>query len=263
MSIEVFAQAFRDKVERKGPVLGTLSFLVFVLRYPLKAARRASRRAAMRLPTRRQRFEAIYGKRLWKSSESASGKGSELDRTKNLRARLPELIEKYRITSVVDAPCGDFNWMRHVLEKVDVTYVGLDIVEDLIKDNNEKYRTDRIEFGTADVCEDKIPDCDLLIVRDCIIHLSYRDIDAFLKNIATVDFKYLLISTAVGSSDLENRDITTGDTRVLNLFKPPFDFKEEDVLEFIMDVKKSTSRVNCEILVRKSDVPAGLVTTSV
>lgn len=260
---DVFKRTFRDKIDRKGAVLGTLSFLAFVLRYPLRSGHRASRRAMMSLPTRRQRFEEIYGKRLWKSTESASGRGSELDRTTNLRTKLPELIEKYQIKSIVDAPCGDFNWMQHVVDKVDVNYVGLDIVEDLIKDNNDKYRSDRIEFGRADVCEDRLPDCDLLIVRDCIIHLSYQDIDAFLKNIKDVDYKYLLISSYVGSSDLENKDITTGDVRVLNLFKPPFDFKEEDVLEFIVDVRKTTARVNSEILLRKSDVPVALFDRSV
>ncbi|UYV37714.1 methyltransferase domain-containing protein [Rhodobacteraceae bacterium D3-12] len=217
----------------------------------------------MNLPTRRQRFEEIYGKRLWKSTESASGRGSELDRTTNLRTKLPELIEKYDIKSIVDAPCGDFNWMRLVLEKVNVTYTGLDIVDDLIKDNNEKYRSDKVDFGRADICEDKLPACDLLIVRDCLIHLSYRDIDAFLKNIQDVDYKYLLVSSYVGDSEIENKDITTGDVRVVNLFKHPFNFDRDKVLDVILDVRKSTARVNSEILLRKSDVPVGVAETAV
>jgi hypothetical protein len=45
---------------------------------------------------------------------------------------MPPLIEKFSIKSMFDAPCGDFNWMKLVLDKVKVDYVGADIVKPLI-----------------------------------------------------------------------------------------------------------------------------------
>ena len=260
-SLENFGRIFRDKIDRKGLIFGVLSFVAFVITFPLNSQRRAARKSILDLPSRGERFTAIHDQKIGRSEESISGSGSELHRTVNLRKELPSLICKYDIKSIVDAPCGDFNWMQHVIEKVDVHYVGMDIVKSLAEKNNEKYGNDRISFGVADICEDTLPDCDLLIVRDCIIHLSYRDIDAFFKNIQKVKFKYLLISSYTGSSSLENVDINTSETRVLNFFKPPFNIKPDNVLETITDIRSETGRENSEILLSKANVPTGILKT--
>lgn len=260
-SSDKFRRIFRDKIDRKGLIFGVLSFVAFVITFPLKTKRRAARKAILNLPSRAERFTAIHDQKIWRSKESISGSGSELHRTVNLRKELPSLINKYKIKSIVDAPCGDFNWMQDVIEKVDVQYVGLDIVNSLAEKNNEKFGNHSISFGVADICDDTLPDCDLLIVRDCIIHLSYSDIDAFFKNIQKVKFKYLLISSYTGSSSLENVDINTSETRVLNLFNPPFNVKRDDVLETITDIRSKTGRENSEILLRKANVPKGILET--
>ena len=261
-SSDKFRRIFRDKIDRKGLIFGVLSFVAFVITFPLKTKRRAARKAILNLPSRAERFTAIHDQKIWRSQESVSGSGSELHRTVNLRKELPALIGKYDIKSIVDAPCGDFNWMQDVIEKVDVSYVGLDIVKSLADKNNAKFGNHRISFGVADICEDTLPDCDLLIVRDCIIHLSYSDIDAFFKNIQKVKFKYLLISSYTGSSPLENVDINTSETRVLNLFRSPFNIRRENVLETITDIRSETRRENSEILLHKANVPTGISMTN-
>ena len=43
-----------------------------------------------------------------------------------------------KITSVLDIPCGDFNWMQKV-DLSNIEYIGADIVEELIKKNIEIY----------------------------------------------------------------------------------------------------------------------------
>ena len=67
------------------------------------------------------------------TTESASGAGSTLDYTANIRQQLPQLFKDFSITSIYDAPCGDFNWMRFVIKQSDITYYGADIVPAMIE----------------------------------------------------------------------------------------------------------------------------------
>ena len=40
---------------------------------------------------------------------------------------------------MLDIPCGDFYWMKEVDLK-DIEYIGADIVDELIKKNNDKFK---------------------------------------------------------------------------------------------------------------------------
>ena len=73
------------------------------------------------------RFTLIYERNAWGSKESASGSGSTLVMTESIRTSLPIIFNKYGIESMLDVPCGDFNWMSKV-DIQDVIYVGGDIV---------------------------------------------------------------------------------------------------------------------------------------
>src|SRR5690606_267167 len=50
----------------------------------------------------------------WKSSESLSGDGSELSVTITLRKGLEKVLEEFKVETMLDIPCGDFNWMKMV-----------------------------------------------------------------------------------------------------------------------------------------------------
>ncbi len=65
-------------------------------------------------PQAREIFAKAYDTYQWGSQESRSGQGSELAATENLRAYLPELFERLNVRTFLDAPCGDWNWMREV-----------------------------------------------------------------------------------------------------------------------------------------------------
>ena len=79
-------------------------------------------------------FQKIYREQGWLSSESVSGWGSELRNTEQIIRELPGFLRRFGITSMLDVPCGDFNWMRFVdLDGID--YIGADIVPDLIAAN--------------------------------------------------------------------------------------------------------------------------------
>ena len=79
-------------------------------------------------------FAWIYEENRWHNGESKSGLGSTLAFTKRLRVDLEALFEGLNATSLLDAPCGDFNWMRHVQLPAGCAYMGRDIVPKLIED---------------------------------------------------------------------------------------------------------------------------------
>ena len=85
--------------------------------------------------------------------------------------------------------------IKEIINDLDISYHGLDIVKNLISQNNTKYSTPQIRFEVADITHSKLPDSDLLIVRDCLFHFSFKDIDKTLKNISNQNYKYLLNSS--------------------------------------------------------------------
>jgi hypothetical protein len=174
-------------------------------------------------------FSEIYEKNLWASLESKSGGGSEAAYTANLRKHLPGIFKTYNVKTVVDAPCGDYNWMRLVPLDKDVCYVGIDIVPELISKNANSYSDSQHDFIVMNILEQVPPFSDLFICRDCLFHLSNEDIFLALENFIKSNAKLIFTSTHINQGDLINSDIKTGDFRLLDLFQKPF-FFPEDVL---------------------------------
>lgn len=168
-------------------------------------------------------FSEIYEKNLWENSESASGRGSTIARTTVLRRELPALLDELGAKSLLDAPCGDFNWMGQT-DLDGVTYIGADVVPSLISRNRRLYGGAGRTFLTLDITRDSLPAADVILCRDCFIHFSFREIWAALRNFkqGKSDFLFATTHTLVG----EHRDIVTGQGRNVNLLLPPFNFPE-------------------------------------
>ena len=155
--------------------------------------------------------------------ESASGRGSELKHTTSIRKWLPKLINDREIGSIVDAGCGDFNWMKEI--DLEIPYMGLDIVPDMVKKNIDLYgRLFPVTklFAIADITKDVLPKADLVICRDVIYHLSFTNIRKVITNIVTAARKYILITNTRDVT--ENNDIDDGGFRRLSLRLPPLNF---------------------------------------
>lgn len=192
-----------------------------------------------------QRFTRIYERNYWGDNESVSGPGSTFEYTKNLRDKLPTLFNKYKIASILDAPCGDLNWMKHVLDTSEIKYIGADIVPDIIKKNKANFENDTTSFLHLDITKGALPKADLMICRDCLFHLSYSDINSFFLNFISSDIPYLLTTTHVNNNKFENTDIETGDVRAIDLFSPPFSLPKDVLCEIEDYVEKGSERVMC------------------
>jgi hypothetical protein len=158
-----------------------------------------------------------------------------------LREQLAQLLRDLRVQTLFDAPCGDFNWMRMVEPPAGMSYVGADIVDDLIAANTACYADSHRRFMAFDIVTDTFPSADLWLCRDCLFHLSYRDIYRALAGFVRSRIPYVLTTTYVNSKSLvattfTNRDIVTGDWRLIDLCAEPFGFPAQvecEILDFV------------------------------
>jgi hypothetical protein len=170
---------------------------------------------------RAARFQRIFDENAWGNSESVSGEGSNLTRTAAVRAALPGLLARHGVRSLLDAPCGDFYWMKEVdLDSVD--YTGVDIVPEIIARDVELYAGPTRRFLLGDLVDGELPKADLILCRDCLVHLPYHETWKALENMRRSGATWLLTTTFTGPR--ENHDIALGDWRAINLERPPYSF---------------------------------------
>lgn len=171
-------------------------------------------------------FTNVYINSVWGPHETKSGRGSNKEQTQYIEKELPILFDKLDIKSILDLPCGEFYWMSRILPK-HIKYHGADIVDQIIKNNNE-FANDNISFSKLDIIYDKIPQADLVIVRDCFVHLTNDMILKSLNNIKSSGSKYLL-TTNFNWKHKPNEDLELpleGKWRRINLTISPFNLPD-------------------------------------
>lgn len=170
-------------------------------------------------------FEDIFSNNGWKGVESVSGRGSDSDQVKDLVEELPILFRELGIQSILDLPCGDFNWMKNI-DLEGYNYIGADIVKQIIVNNNSTHARNGVEFRQIDLINDDLPKVDLILNRDCLIHFSNADVLKALKNVCRSGSRYFLTTTFM---DLGyNKDIPTGRWRKLDLCAQPFNLPKPE-----------------------------------
>lgn len=164
-------------------------------------------------------FTAIYETNKWKGG-TPSGPGASLPATAFLRRALPFVLRAVDAHVLLDAPCGDFNWFQDQLGALD-RYIGVDIVPALI-DANQRYASDRVSFQVGDITRDQLPQADLALCRDCLVHLVEDDAMQAIEHFREAGIAYLLATTFYAQE--KNSPGSTGGWRPINLQRPPFDF---------------------------------------
>jgi hypothetical protein len=168
----------------------------------------------------KRRFEYIFETNFWGGDESRSGLGSALTETENLRSQIPGLLLDIGARSLLDIPCGDFRW----LSKADlgVSYIGADIVDEIVQANREVFASPERSFVCLDLTRDRLPEADVILCRDCLVHLSFANIRHALANMKRSGAMFLLMTDFLQLES--NDDIEDGDWRPLNFQKAPFFF---------------------------------------
>lgn len=169
---------------------------------------------------RRTAFETIFQNNDWGVTETRSGWGSTIDYTAPLRKSIEKVTRKLRTRVMLDAPCGDFNWMQHVKLPQGCQYIGADIVAPMIASLQAQYASQYRRFGVIDIVTDELPECDLWLCRDVLFHLPNADVIKVFENFARSKVSYMLTTTY----DFQrfNADVQPGGFRYVNLQLEPF-----------------------------------------
>jgi hypothetical protein len=168
------------------------------------------------------KFSYIYRHNVWGSSQSNSGVGSQLDATQILRDQIPKLLGELGARTLLDLPCGDFGWLSHA--KLDLDYIGADIVPEIVERNQHQYGSTTRRFIQLDLAADPLPEADVVLCRDCLVHFSFATVFRAFANLQRSGCTYLLATTFPVLR--ANRDIADGDWWAQNLQAAPFNLPQ-------------------------------------
>lgn len=119
-----------------------------------------------------------------------------------------------------------------------VSYIGYDVVRELIAKNILKYSSDKIKFYHENFLNIDIPKADLLICKDVFGHLPDADIIRFIKKLK--NFKFCLLTHGIAKNPCYNNivgshsglDSSLGGFRLVDLSKKPFKLKGTTALYY-------------------------------
>ncbi len=166
-------------------------------------------------------FAYIYQANMWGSPESRSGVGSEDAATRHLQLEIPALLRRLGAQVLLDIPCGDFGWLSRA-DLGQTEYIGADIVADLVGRNAAQYGLpgSKRRFLHCDLTRDPLPRADVVLCRDCLVHLPFAEVFRAFANLKRSGSRYLLMTTF---TEMEaNVDIVIGDWWPMNFERPPF-----------------------------------------
>lgn len=132
-------------------------------------------------------------------NETPNGPGSTISASTAVRQALPSFIQTYDTESILDVPCGDWNWMQYVdLDGID--YTGWDSEQQFIDRNAERWP--QHTFERVNILRVRtLPNVDLILCRDFLIHVpndyALKVIDKFIDS----GSRFLLTTTHPGADN--------------------------------------------------------------
>lgn len=150
--------------------------------------------------------------------------------------------EEFRGSRFVDLGCGDFRVGKELLPFCS-SYVGVDVVREVVEHNNTIFGNSQCEFFCLDIAEDELPDGDVCFVRQVLQHLSNTQIATILLKLNK--YRFVFITEHLPSEDcvmVINQDKPHGSGIRLSrgsgvfLTEPPFNISEKR-LKTVLEIK--------------------------
>jgi hypothetical protein len=170
--------------------------------------------------------------------KSASGKGSDLGIATSTSLRIiQKVIRDHNVTSMIDIPCGDANWIFDARETDSLKlYIGLDIVRAVIDVNKQRFahHSNKIfRVWDGSICplpryvlggkhDDR--SVDLVHSRDVLQHLPLDQAVQFICNVFLSGARFFVTTTFPNGG---NNNISGGDYYRNDLFSHPFNLMRE------------------------------------
>lgn len=187
----------------------------------------------------------VYEKKMWGKGEGEfySGEGShESEIVTPYIAAVKLFLNSFETPLVVcDLGCGDFNIGQQLVSSTQ-KYVAVDIVQNLIDFNAEKFKIANLEFCCLDIATAKLPVGDCAIVRQVLQHLSNAEVLQVLEKLKL--FKYIILTEHLPNGDfVPNKDIVSGQgirlkkKSGLQILSAPFCFQikeEKQLLKYVL-----------------------------
>jgi 2-polyprenyl-3-methyl-5-hydroxy-6-metoxy-1,4-benzoquinol methylase len=139
-------------------------------------------------------FSEIYAQKQWGDEQDDnfnSGTGSSAAYTSRYCELIDCFIQNHKVQTVVDLGCGDFRVASRIARPA-ISYVGVDVVQDLIAHNEKTFGADHIGFQCVDVTTGVLPDGDLCLIRQVLQHLSNKEILMVLEKCAK--YPYVIVT---------------------------------------------------------------------
>lgn len=195
-------------------------------------------------------FTNIYTHNLWGSNESRSGIGSTKKYTESIQDILCDFIKEKDIKIMIDTSCGDWNWMRHISDKLP-KYTGIDIVEDIVIKNSKHFGNENVKFVNSDFISyiKNLPrkSIDLILCRHTLEHLPETYNLDFIKLAKSV-CKYLMVTTHTLCNKNENL-IYPNTYRPINMQLKPYNFIDNYLIDIKYDGPKERKLTEMNICV--------------
>lgn len=159
---------------------------------------------------------------------SVSGIGSSKRETRAILEQAPGLFAAHGIRTMIDAPCGDLHWIGPLIPALD-RYIGIDIIPQVLARAEMKARALELgsaEFRIGDIVTEVLEPVDVILCRDCLVHLTFGMIDQALKNFRASGSRFLLTTHFEDPGDdyvspKLNMEIPVGRWRPLSLTSAP------------------------------------------
>jgi hypothetical protein len=239
---------------------------------------RIRRHAANKDQRRRLVLQEIYQAGLWgkdKHFRFFSGIGSRGDAADSYVENMSDLIRRHSTElgyspAIIDLGCGDFQVGSALVSRLaDVTYIGRDIVPELVAYNSQRFATDRISFRNLDIVVDPLPAGDICLVRQVLQHLSNEEIASILQRLA--HYKFVFVTEGypaqrVGPVNPDKAagadvrfDWRTGRGQGVELDQPPFNARVAELFRAFAPRTRSSSAIGYFLKVRRSRWPDRLL----
>jgi hypothetical protein len=143
------------------------------------------------------------------------------DWPESLVEAMPGLVADFGIHSVLEFPCGDY-FPRKAGALKGLRYIGGNPVRSAMDRSRRAGNRDGVSFRFMNILYSRIPPADLVICRDFLVYLNYREIFEALHRAVRSRAAYLLTTTHPLLNS--NWDTALGDWRPLSFPLPPFSF---------------------------------------
>jgi SAM-dependent methyltransferase len=190
-------------------------------------------------------FTTIYRDKEWGISQNYNTSG-----TGDLISNLPFLIfletflARSGVASILDFGCGDWSILKHISLPPQLKYIGIDVVDSIIKSNNQKFASnENIQFYTINnsycsLLDDSKYNAEVLLVKNIFENWPLDYIDLFIKQMVPA-FKYVIFATFYNPRG-GNIDVPMGWYHTLNICDFEFPANHEVRFLFASEIFDST-----------------------